>query len=295
MADRRPGGRAPKPPPPPKPWQRAEAGRYRSADERFTLESGGGQWFVTDAESLDDLGLARTIGPFATLDAAKAAAEAARSAPAEASPLAVRVAEAAARPAAADAPPKRSSKVPRAAAPLERGTTPPAASAEGGASELDPAPERAAARRPEPARAGRPSPEPEPPPRTWLDELQDADRDAAVHARRLIAALERDGITDADAIVRRDLRGGTPAVATRLLARAVLASIASLKDPSASELAEAVASALASSPKRAGVPGWELVERDGPGGERRSLRLTADDLRAAAEHEADRRRRPAGG
>ena len=44
----------------------------------------------------------------------------------------------------------------------------------------------------------------------------------------------------------------------------------------------------ASSPKRSGLPGWELTERDGSTAERRSLRLTADDLRAAAEHEADR-------
>ena len=67
-------GSSPKPPPPPKPWRR-ESGSYVSADERFTIESGGaGRWFLTDGESLDELGLARTIGPFDTLDEAKAAA-----------------------------------------------------------------------------------------------------------------------------------------------------------------------------------------------------------------------------
>lgn len=263
MAERAARERKPKPPPLPKPWQRAEAGRHRSSDGRFTLESGGGAWFVTDAEALDELGLARTTGPFPTLDAAKVAADGARGRPAEASPLAGRIAEAAARP-KPDPPARPEARTP--------------------------APEPAPVTRPVPAPAPvtRPVPEPVTPPRTWMDELAESDREAAVRARKMIAALERDGIADAEAIVRRDVWGGTPAVATRLLARAVLAALAPLKDPSASEVAEAVASALASSPKRAGLPGWELTERDGPTDARRSLRLTADDLRAAAEHAADR-------
>src|SRR5690349_3755479 len=84
---------------PPKPWQRAEAGRYRSSDDRFTLQSeASGRWFVTDAESLDELGLARTTGPYATLDEAKAGADAAREHAPEASPFAERIAEAASKP-----------------------------------------------------------------------------------------------------------------------------------------------------------------------------------------------------
>ncbi len=255
-----PAAKRPQKEKPVKPWARAEAGRYRSSDGRFTLESGGGRWFVTDTDALDELGLARTSGPFATLDAAKAAGDAARSGPVEASPLAARIAKAAARPRAA-AP----AKTPAAPRPVLKADP-----------RADPAPEPA------------PEPAPAPPARTWLGALEDADRDGAIRARKLIAALERDGITDAEALVRRDLRGGTPAVATRLLARAVLAAIASLKSPSAAEVAEVVASALASSPKRSGLPGWELRERDGPTGEPRSLRLTADDLRAAAKDEAGR-------
>jgi hypothetical protein len=259
--------RPPKAPPPPKPWQRAEAGRHRSSDGRFTLEAGGGGWFVTDEETLDELGLARTTGPFATLDAAKAAADVARDAPAQPSPLAARIAEAAARPRPTAEP--RPTPVPGPARATRSAPEP-----------LEPEPA------PEPPEPGT-EPEPAPPPRTWLDDLEEADRDAAVRAHRLIAALEHEGVADAEAIVRRDLLGGTPAVATRLLARAILASIAALRDPSAAEVVGAVMAAVATSPRRAGVPGWELTERDGPTGERRSLRVTPDDLRAATEPAAD--------
>jgi hypothetical protein len=276
MAERPARERKPKAPPPPRPWQRTEAGRYRSSDGRFTLESGGGAWFVTDDETLDELGLARTTGPFATLDVAKAAADGARGQSAEASPLAARIAEAGARPKAESAARPKAGTSPTVEAGARLTVEPP----------RDPGsePEAALALGPEPASGA--TPEPEPPPRTWLDDLLDEDRDGAIRARKLIAALERDGITDAEAIVRRDLLGGTPAVATRLLARAVLEALAGLRNPSAALVAEAVAAALASSPKRAGLPGWELTERDGPTAERRSLRLTADDLRAAAEREA---------
>ncbi|HYO44554.1 MAG TPA: hypothetical protein VES19_15250 [Candidatus Limnocylindrales bacterium] len=255
-------------PAPAKPWRRAEAGRYRSADERFTLASGGGGWFVTDDATLDELGLARTTGPFSTLDAAKAAADATREAPTRASPLATRIAEAASRPKAES----------------------PAAARPGKRAEPGPPPT------PEPALGAEPRPEPAPPPRTWLDDLEDADRDAAVRARRLIAALEHEGVTDAEAVVRRDILGGTPAIATRLLARAIRAAIDSLQDPSAADLtnvAEAVVAAVASSPKRAGLPGWDLTERDGPTGERRSLRVGADDLRTATEHSTENASEPA--
>jgi hypothetical protein len=236
-----------KPPAPPKPWSRAEAGRYVSSDERFTLESdGAGRWFVTDAESLDELGLARTIGPFPTLDAAKAGADEEREAPAAASPLADRL--------------KAGGSKAKAPAPGKASGTPSAKS------------------RPEPE----PEPEPAPPPRTWLDDLADRDPDLAKRATRLVAALEKEGIADADAVVRRDILGDRPAIVTRLLARDVLKAIGKLKDPTAAELAVAVADVLAGSPKRAGLPGWDLRERDAPAGRDRPIRLTASDLEDAA-------------
>ena len=235
---------------PPKPWQRAEAGRYRSSDDRFTLESeGSGRWFVTDAEELDELGLARTSGPYATLDEAKAAADAARGRAPEASPLADRLKEASSKPRLKALKGGKSSSPDRA----------------GGDDEA----ER--------------EPEPEPPKRTWLDDLEDKDRAAARTARRMIDALEREGVDDADALVRRDVLGNEPLVATRLLARDVLAAIGKLDDPSPAEVGAAVADVLAASKRRSGLPGWRLVEQDHPIADRdgRGLRLTPDDLRAA--------------
>ncbi len=243
--------KAPRPkkePPPPKPWQRAEAGRYRSSDDRFSLEAeSSGRWFLTDAESLDELGLARTTGPYATLDEAKAAAEAARDRAPEASPLAARLEEASSKPRLRALKGGKTSIPPR------------------GAQSDVPQPE----------------PEPAPPKRTWLDDLEDRDKAAARTARRMIDALEKEGIDDADSLVRRDVLGNEPLVVTRLIARDVLAAIAKLDDATPTEIAAAVADVLASSKRRANLPGWRLVERDSPSGVDRGLRITPDDLRDA--------------
>ena len=254
-------------PKPAKPWQRAEAGRHRSGDGRFTLESdGGGRWFVTDSEELDELGLARTSGPFPTLAAAKAVADVVRARPAATSPLAARMAEAATRP-KDEARAARGTNAPDRGAGPERGRA--AGPERGPAAGPGTAPPR---RTPEPAQ-----------PHTWIDDLAEADVHAATRARALVRRLEREGVRDADALVRRDVLGDRAAIATHLLARDVLAAIARLGDPSAADVAEAVAGVLASSPKRAGLPGWELLERDGAGDGRRAIRLTSEDLLLAAK------------
>ena len=229
---------APKPIPP---WKRAEAGKYRSSDERFMISSEGpSRWFITDDEEQDELGLARTVGPFDTLDDAKAAAEARRGAAPAESPLAERIAN-------------------------------DGKAAKGGG---------AAAR----SRAPEPKPKaPEPPPKTWLDKLEDDDREAARHARRVISALEAEGIADADALVRRDLMGNQPVVAARLLAREILAAVGRASKPES--VIEAVVEVLGASKARRGLPGWELVERDGPTDEPRVIRLVPRDLRDAAKHD----------
>ena len=249
---RGPVPKAPRPkkePPPPKPWQRAEAGRYRSSDDRFSLEAeSSGRWFLTDAESLDELGLARTTGPYATLDEAKAAAEAARDRAPEASPLAARLEEASSKPRLRALKGRQDVRILLAAA---RTMCP------------------------------NPRPEPAPPKRTWLDDLEDRDKAAARTARRMIDALEKEGIDDADSLVRRDVLGNEPLVVTRLIARDVLAAIAKLDDATPTEIAAAVADVLASSKRRANLPGWRLVERDSPSGVDRGLRITPDDLRDA--------------
>ncbi len=233
-----PTARSAKPKPVP-PWKRAEAGVYQSSDERFSIQSEGpSRWFITDEEQHDELGLARTIGPFETLDAAKAGAEAFRDEAPATSPLAGRLAK--------------------------EGTSP----GRGGS--------RAKAK-PQPAEPKAPPP----PPKTWLDKLEDNDREAARHARRLIAALEDEGIEDADALVRRDITGNQPVIAARLLAREILAAVGTATKPES--VVEAVVEALGSSRVRRGLPGWELIERDGPSDEERVIRLVPRDLRDAAK------------
>ena len=233
-----PTARSAKPKPVP-PWKRAEAGVYQSSDERFSIQSEGpSRWFITDEEQHDELGLARTVGPYDTLDAAKAAAEALRDDAPATSPLAGRLAKDGASP------------------------------GRGGSR---------AKTKPEPAEPKAPPP----PPKTWLDKLEDDDRDAARHARRLIAALEDDGIEDADALVRRDITGNQPVIAARLLAREILAAVGTATKPES--VVEAVVEALGSSKVRRGLPGWELVERDGPSDEERVIRLVPRDLRDATK------------
>ena len=270
---------APKPVPP---WRRAEAGQYRSSDERFTIGSEGpSRWFVTDEQEQDELGLARTLGPFATLDAAKAGAEEHRGRLREASPLADRLA--------------------RAAAPKAGGGTEGSRARTKGSKA--PSGDEPAAKAP--ARAPRKTPAaPPPPPRTWLDTLEDEDRDAARRARRLIAALEKSGMRDAEEVVRRDVLGKQPVVAARLLATAILAAVDEATDSDALDAGaralpagqragarprlaamaavEAVIEILGGSGSRGELPGWQLVERDGQEDGSRTLRLTGDDLRGAA-------------
>jgi hypothetical protein len=284
-----PRSSSPKPPPPPKPWRRA-SGSYVSADDRFTIESGGaGRWFLTDGESLDELGLARTIGPFDTLDEAKEAAAGRRGQEGDASPLADRLAAAKGRPG-------------------RQATAKPKGSAARRAS--------AAAREPEPEEGQEPEPEPEPE-RTWLDELADDDKDAARAARRAIEALDRLGLDDPDGLVRRDVLGRQPAIASRLLGRTLARALRERLEPDdlareartaipgamralagadeeglaaytafvAARVLEATLDVVASTEKADGapadLPGWRLVERPGArgAGDRpgRRLIITAAD------------------
>jgi GNAT superfamily N-acetyltransferase len=78
-------------PPDPDKLVREKAGEYRTGDGRFTVQSqASGAWFVVDSEQLDELGMARVLGPFGTLDEAKQAIGQARSAPPVASILKAR-------------------------------------------------------------------------------------------------------------------------------------------------------------------------------------------------------------
>lgn len=122
MADDRPGAD--------EKLKREHAGSYRTADGRFTVEQTSSGWLVMDGEQTDELGLALARGPFATIDAAKAAISAARTGPAPTSAVT-----------AAQAP--RSARKPGGAS---------KADASGPGPEPEPAPKRALRRAPAPPR-----------------------------------------------------------------------------------------------------------------------------------------------
>lgn len=61
---------------------RDAAGRYHTADNRFEIEHQGTSWYLRDTRQVDELGLPRVQGPYATLDAVRdAVASAAPPAP----------------------------------------------------------------------------------------------------------------------------------------------------------------------------------------------------------------------
>ena len=73
--------------------KRLGGGRWKTADDRFTIEPQSGSWVVVDAEQTDDLGLPLVRGPFASLTGARTAIDAARTGDVPISPLAARVEE----------------------------------------------------------------------------------------------------------------------------------------------------------------------------------------------------------
>ncbi|MGI8658337.1 MAG: hypothetical protein ACR2K4_06160 [Candidatus Limnocylindria bacterium] len=70
-------------------------------------------------------------------------------------------------------------------------------------------PKRAGAKRNSTAKRSRPPP---PPPPSWIDAIP---KPEAARVRRMIKAMEREGISDAEGLVRRDRDGLLPAIATR--------------------------------------------------------------------------------
>ena len=128
------------------------------------------------------------------------------------------------------------------------------------ASKAAAAPTRAAPKK-KPAKAAEP---PEPPPPSWIDQLPKAE---GAGVRKLIGALEREGISDAEALVRRDREGLLPAVATRLIERRIEALVDDLPEgeqKAGRALARSVAEIVSSggTARREALPGWTLVEVD---------------------------------
>jgi hypothetical protein len=124
----------------------------------------------------------------------------------------------------------------------------------------------------------RAAPKPPPPP-SWIELLPAAE---ATAVRRLISALEREGVTDAEALVRRDRDGIGPAIATRIIERRLAAIVDELPEAGregARELlrrATEVLTAEGTTMPR-GVPGWTLVEI-GPEPEPENRRITIREL-----------------
>lgn len=122
--------------------------------------------------------------------------------------------------------------------------------------------------RPKPSRAGGKGgktpakEEPAAPPPSWIDKLPEAD---AAAVRTLIRALEREGMTDAEQLVRADREGLGPALATRLLERRleeIVADLTAKERAVARRIVQRVVELLSAEGTSVSkpLPGWTLVE-----------------------------------
>ncbi len=114
---------------------------------------------------------------------------------------------------------------------------------------------------------------------SWIDQLPAND---ATAVRRLIRALEAEGIGDAEALVRRDRDGIGPAIATRIIERRLEVIVEELPErgrTGARELIRRAAEVLTAegTAMARGVPGWSLVEI-GPEPEPTNRRITIREL-----------------
>jgi hypothetical protein len=102
----------------------------------------------------------------------------------------------------------------------------------------------------------------------------------AADVRKLIRALERDGVSDAEDVVRRDRQAGRPAIATLLLKRALDAAIQELPAAdrdAARKAVDAIDGVIADGERnRDPLPGWALMEM-GVGREPTGRRLRLSD------------------
>jgi hypothetical protein len=118
---------------------------------------------------------------------------------------------------------------------------------------------------------------PPPPPPSWIDQLPTAEGRAV---RKLIAAVERDGIADAEELVKRDRDGLLPQVATRRIERrlaAIVDEVPPKERAAAKRLVRRVAELLSGEGTADhDLPGWTLVEIEAGGDEPANRRI---DLR----------------
>lgn len=115
---------------------------------------------------------------------------------------------------------------------------------------------------------------PEPPRRTWIDDLPSAE---ATRVRALIRRLEGEGIASAEELVRSDMKGLLPAVAARLIEQRLEALVEELPANAregARRLVRRAAQVLSAegATMEPPLPRWTLVEI-GPEGEPPNRRI----------------------
>ena len=102
---------------------------------------------------------------------------------------------------------------------------------------------------------------PKPPPETWIDRLPKAEQ---VEVKALIRALQKEGIDDADALVRKDRQGLLPVVAIELMNRRLAEVVDKLPEkerPLARKLINQLGAVITSGEKLPDpLPGWALYE-----------------------------------
>ena len=131
------------------------------------------------------------------------------------------------------------------------------------------------------ARQERPAPAPPPPPASWIDRLPGKE---ATDVRRLIRALEHEGVADAEELVKRHRDGATPVIAARLIERRLRALIdeqPEMDRERAQALVRRVAQVLDTDGAKVErpAPRWALVEvRDGDELPRARIRLFDQDF-----------------
>jgi hypothetical protein len=143
-----------------------------------------------------------------------------------------------------------------------------------GARKTKPLPRRASPKAGKSAKRAQAKPEPPPPPPSWIDQLPASE---ASEVRKLIRALEREDVSDAEELVRRDREGLLPAVAARLIELRLEGLVKQLpleEREAGGQLVRRVAELLSAdgTTRSAGLPGWTLVEI-GPDGEPPNRRI----------------------
>jgi hypothetical protein len=225
------------------PLKRLGGGRWQTRDERFSIEPQSGTWVIVDSEQTDDFGMALVRGPFPSLTAAKDAIASARSSGPATSPLVDQI-ERRRRQPESEAKPKPAAKRPASSASTRSSAKEPEARKASSGTTAAKASTRGSKAAPSDEEPREPG---------WLTDLAPTERG---RARRLIARLEKDGVSDAEGLVRRDVVGDVPAIAAAAIAKR-------LADLGADATPTEVADLLADGRDERLAVRWRLVDGEG--------------------------------